>query len=583
MMRPKYILVIFLFTIGFLSCKNQIEITESTIHIRLKKDPDKLHPLIFPNPVSREIYQYIHVPLADYNPKTLALEPVLIKEMPIEKAIDSGTYAGGVAFELEFKNEAKWDDGSPITVKDYLFTMKVINLPMTDAGNYRDFTSNIKDIVPDPSNDRKFTVIFGHAYLLSLEAAVNIPLYPKYIYDHLNVLDDYDFKDITDENKEQLQKDVKLVQFAETFNSAAFSREIVSGAGPYKLVSWTADQNIVLEKKADYWADDIDIAELQQGPDKMIFHIIPDEVTAIAQLRNGGLDVINELSAKAYSELENDPVLKEKFDFFHPALIKQYYILLNNSDEILKDRNVRKALAHLLDVNGIIKNFEEGKATRTTGPIHPLKKTNNTDLLPINYDLDSARVLLYNAGWEDSNLDGKLDKNIKGKLINLEIEILITGQELGKNIALLLQENARKVGMDIKITEKDMKLIRAENVRTRKFQLIPSILSQDLQKWDDLSRWVSTNNTPDGGNEISYSNQEVDALINKIPLTHDEVERIAIYKEIQYHIYQDQACIFLYAPEERMVVSKSWKASATAKRPGYLANTFTFAGVGIVK
>jgi len=582
MLRPKYILVIFLFTVGFLSCKNQADITESTIHIRLKKDPDKLNPLIFPNPVAREVYQYIHVPLADYNPQTLALEPILIKTMPKETVIDSGEYAGGVAFDIEFKNEAKWDDGSPITVKDYIFTMKAINLPMTDAGNYRDFTTNITDIVLDPSDDHKCTVIFSHDYMLGLETVVNIPLYPRYVYDSLNVLGSYNFKDINDKNKDRLQMDEKLIQFAEAFNSAKFSRDKVSGAGPYRVVSWTADQSIVLEKKADYWANKTAVAELEQGPDKMIFHIIPDEVAAIAQLRNGNIDVINEVSAKAYTELEKDPTIKDKLDFFHPSLIKQYYILMNNGDEILKDRLIRKALAHLLDIQSIIQNFEDGKATRTTGPIHPLKKTYNAELKPITFDLDTAAALLKKAGWTDSNHDGKLEKNINGKPVNLEIEILITGQELGKNIALLLQENARKVGVDIKITEKDMKLIRAENVRTRKFQLIPSILSQDLQQWDDLSRWHSTNNNPNGGNEISYNNQEVDALINKIPSTKEDQERIAIYKEIQRHLYDDQACIFLYAPEERIVVSKKWKATATAKRPGYLANTFAYMGVGVV-
>lgn len=580
MYHQKYLLFLLLF-IGFVSCKTNTDTQESVINIRLKKDPDRLNPLISPNPISREVYQYIHLPLANYNPESLQLEPVLIKHIPTEMAIDTGDYQGGTAFDIEFKDEAKWDNGSPITVKDYIFTMKAINLPLTDAGKYRSLTENITDIIPDPVNERKCRVIFAHDYMLALETCVNIELYPQYFYDSLNLLGTYSFKDFTDKNSEQLKNDPTLQKFATNFNSNIYSRDKISGSGPYKFVSWTANQYIVLEKKENYWAKNSNLPDLMQGPHKMIFHIIPDEISALAQLKEGNIDLMNEVSADAYADLEKDPSSKKKFQFFHPALIKQYYILMNNEDETLKDINVRKALAHLIDVESMMKNFEQDKAIRTTGPIHPLKKTYNTLLEPIPYNLETAKDLLAESGWTDSNQDGKLDKTTKGINKNLELEILITGQELGKNLALLLQESARKIGVDIKITEKDMKLIRAENVRNRKYQLIPSILSQDLQTWDDMSKWNSENNTPEGGNEIAYKNREVDALINKIPETKDEEERIDLYKKIQEYIYNDQACIFLYAPEERIIINKNWKATATARRPGYLANTFQYVGVTV--
>ncbi|HRO08911.1 MAG TPA: ABC transporter substrate-binding protein [Saprospiraceae bacterium] len=573
----KYLLIS-VFLIGLVSCKNSTDTPESILHIRLKKDPDRLNPLLFPNPVAREVYQYIYVPLADYNPASLQLEPVLIQQMPEEIAIDTGIYKGGIAFDIEFREDARWDNGSPVTANDYIFTLKAINLPMTDAGKYRSFTENITDIIPDPSDTRKCRVIFDKDYMLALETCTNLELYPQYFFDSLNILGAYPYNKFTDKNKKQLQEDKTLQGFAESFNSTVYSRDKISGAGPYRFVSWTADQNIVLEKKPDYWAKKTSISNLEQGPDKIIFHVIVDEITALAQLKSGNIDVMNEVSSDAYNDLENDPVMKQKLQFFHPSLTKQYYILINNDDEILKDIHVRKALAHLIDTDNIINKFEHGKAVRTTGPVHPLKATNNSSLKPVAFDIEMAKNLLVSSGWSDSDRDGILDKMVQGKKQNLEIEILITGQELGKNIALLLQENARKAGIAIKITEKDMKLIRSEHVRTRKYQLIPSILSQDVQIWDDLSRWNSANNTPDGANDIAYKNAETDQLIDKIPSTKNANERIELYKKIQQLIYDDQACIFLYAPEERIIISGKWKASATSKRPGYMANTFQYTG-----
>jgi ABC-type oligopeptide transport system substrate-binding subunit len=137
--------------------------------------------------------------------------------------------------------------------------------------------------------------------------------------------------------------------------------------------------------------------------------------------------------------------------------------------------------------------------------------------------------------------------------------------------------------MDIKITEKDFKLIRLENIKTRKYHLIPTIISQDLQQWDDLSKWHSANDTPDGSNDMSYRNPTTDKLIDEILTTKDDKLRTSLYQKIQQQIYDDQPVVFLYAPEERIIVSKKWSSSATAKRPGYLANTFKYAGAGIAK
>ena len=64
-------------------------------------------------------------------------------------SIDTGLYTGGIYFDIELSNDAKWDNGSPITAEDYLFTIKAINLPLTNAGKYREITQNITDVLAD--------------------------------------------------------------------------------------------------------------------------------------------------------------------------------------------------------------------------------------------------------------------------------------------------------------------------------------------------------------------------------------------------------------------------------------------------
>lgn len=577
-----FLLSLFLL-VSLLSCKKDKTKDDNTIHIRLKKDPERINPLLFPNPTSREIYQYIHLPLADFDPDDLELSPILIDKIPTEMGIDTGKYKGGVYFDISILPEAKWDNGNPITAEDYIFTIKAINLPLSNAAKYREVTQNITDIIPDISDPKKFRVIFAKDYILALEAAVNVEIYPRYVYDSLNVMSNYNFADLVDDNEQTFKADSALVQFADRFNSNAFSRDVISGSGPYKFVSWTSDQNIVLEKKENYWGVSQTHQSLKQGPDKMVFHIIADELAAVSQLRGGSIDVINEISADSYKELSDDPASKNNFSFYHPALIKHYFININNQDPILSDKNVRRALAHLVDVNNIISNLENGMGIRSVGPVHPIKKTFNKDLVPIPFDPAKATELLTQSGWKDDDKDGILEKMVNGKKANLDIEMLISGQELGKKLALMMQESAKNVGINLRITEKDFKLIRAENLKTRKFQLVPAVISQDIIAWDDLNKWHSENDTPDGSNEMSYRNKVTDDMIDKILITKDVNERIGLYKKIQEQIYNDQPAIFLYAPEEKIVISKKWNSSATAKRPGYVANTFTLSGVKVLQ
>jgi peptide/nickel transport system substrate-binding protein len=564
------------------ACKGDINPEDNTVNIRLKKDPERVNPLIFPNPTAREVYQYIHLPLADFDPESLELTPLLIKSIPTEMNIDTGAYKGGIYFDVEILDDAKWDNGSPITAEDYIFTIKAINLPLTNAGKYREITQNITDIIADPGNPTSFRVIFAKDYMLALETAVNVEIYPRYFYDSLNILAKYGFKEINEENEEKLKGDSELVRFADHFNSNDLSRNKMSGAGPYKFVSWTADQSIVLEKKNDYWAKDIKSPALQQGPSKIVFHIIPDELTAVTQLKAGSIDIINEITAESYAELSNDETENKKYNFYHPSLMKHYYISINNQDPKLSDKNVRLALAHLIDVENVIKNLENGMAVRSVGPIHPIKKTYNKTLAPIKFDLDAANKLLNTAGWKDTDNNGIIDKSIGGKKVDMELEILVSSQPLGKKIAIMLQESAAKAGIKIQITEKDFKLIRAENLKTRKYHLVPAVLSQDIIAWDDLSKWHSENDTPDGSNDMSYRSVKTDELIDKIIVTKSDTERIGLYQQIQEQIYQDQPVIFLYSPQEKIIISKKWASSSTVKRPGYMANTFTLAGSSVL-
>ncbi len=569
---------VFILLIIFLcSCKGdqpKIE-TDNTLDIAIRREPKMLNPYLNPTVIAREVYQYIFVPMADFDPVTYELRPILIKSIPEGEKIEEGPYAGGTKYSLEFKEEAKWDNGTPVTGKDFLFSLKAIKHPGTNTANYKNYLKWVSDVIVDPSNERKVDIFFKEYYILAKELAATLQVYPQYIYDPQNVLDEVSLTDLGGPDAEKIvESNPRLSAFASEFNSVKFSRETAINAGPYELTEWISNQSIILKRKEDYWASETDNPFLQSYPEKIVFHIIPDETSSITQVKEGNIDLIMNVSSSSYIDLKENGVYGSQFQFLTQELMKFYYIAINNSKPELADPDIRRALAKLNDVPKLIELLENGLGSQTVGIFNTKKAYYNSSLKPINLDIAGAKEIFEAEGWSDSNNDGSVDKVLNGKHVEMDLDIHITGSELSKNVALLLQENAKKAGVKINIITKKYVDIKRDNLKTRDYDLIPLLLSQDLALDDPYGKWHSDNDDPTKANDVSYNSEKADNLIDNIRSARDDESRNKYYKELQEVMYNDQPVIFLYNPVERIILSNRWEGKSTLKRPGYLGNTF---------
>jgi len=558
--------------ISICGCKPDKNVQQhiSELNIRISKDPAKLNPIFNPSSSAREVFQYIYLPLADYHPEDLILSPILIEEIPEEKSDDDN-----IIYTVNIREDAVWSDGQPITGLDYAFTVKAIKLPLSNTGAWRSLVNNIKDVKVDPSNPKQFSIYVDKNYMLALEVCLTIDLLPAHIYDKENALAVINVSDDFIVNEAIYQKDASIMQFVNFFNSPEASRDILEGAGPYQLSNWNTNQSIILQKKKAYWGDKYpDIPFLRAGVEKMIFKMMPDDNTAVTSLKNGEVDIITLRNSDVFANLRKEDEASDKFQFFTPAIIRYYYIALNNDRPQLQDKNVRRALAHLLDIDKIINTIDYGLGRRTIGHFNPAKAYYNDKLAPIGYDAEQAKKLLQNAGWQDTDNNGILDKQIDGKKEELSIEILISGNALGESVALLFQNNAKEVGVNINITRKKSSLISKEHTSTRKYDMAALAIVQDASPDDPYSRWHSSMAIPGERNYANYRSEAADKIIEQIRETRDEEKRSYLYLRLQEIMYEDQPVIFLYTPQKKIVVSNDIQASSTAKRPGYLANTF---------
>lgn len=566
--------------------KNQ----ENTVYARLPADPDRLNLLLSTNVYARVVNEQIFLYLLHFDPRTLELSPQLAKSRPEVREITEGPYRGGVAYTFEIHDEAVWDNGRPITGEDFEFTLKALFNPKVNAANVRAYLDYIKEVRIDPANPRRFTVLTDQKYIIGETAVSNIPVLPEYAYDPNELMKNVALTHLTDpayverlvnptDPDEQLEPERQAIQeFADAFNSPRYSREkgFITGAGPYTFEEWETGQRIVLNRKKDWWGDQLSeqFPLLQAYPDKLSFLIIPDQSAAVVALKDQQIDVTGQIDAKDFVDLRDNELINRLYKLHTPSSLGYYFIGLNNKKPRLSDKRVRRALAHLVDVPALIDDLFYGLAERTVGPFHPAKPYYHKELPPIEYDPEKARSLLAEAGWEDSNGNGIADKEINGVLTEMELEYKISASSnFANSQALLFQDNAKKAGVKVNIVPKEF-TVMIDDTKKRDYELYSGAWAQDPVIDDPKQLWHSESDTPDGGNRVSFTNAEADRLIEEIRVTLDEGERNRLYKEFQELIYEEQPYIFLFAPLERIAISKRFKAESSARRPGFMVNRF---------
>jgi peptide/nickel transport system substrate-binding protein len=416
----------------------------------------------------------------------------------------------------------------------------------------------------DPSNERRFTVYIEKEVASAKTITCNFAIYPRHHYDPQNWLGSYTFEDL---KIDSIGGEAAL--FGQRFNSSTLSRDSVMGSGCYYLASWTSGQSMVLKKSEDWWTKDI----LQANPDKITYVIVPDETTAITLLKSGEVDIMSRVNPTVFAELRADS--SEDLAFHTPAIMQYYYLALNNGGSRLKDKKVRRALAHLLDLDQLSKILMADLAQPIAGPIHPSKSYYNTDLTPIPFDPEKSKTLLSEAGWVDTDGNALVDKMIDGKRQDLSLDILVTQKQLGQNLARILKENAEKVGIEINIQVQEWGQI-LKKISARDFDIV-AMATRQAPGIDDLYQgWHTAGIGPDGRNVCGFGTEISDSLIVELRSTEDVGKRDVLFKEIQSIIYDEQPMIFLFAPTETIICRKDLDLIISSRRPGYFETTAKF-------
>ncbi len=515
--------IFFIFIILFSSCSDAPKRKNNAFNFNIGGEPTTLNPLASADGYSQTVQSYIFESLLDRDSDSFEWKKLLATEWTISE--------DKKVFEFKLREGVKWHDGVELTAEDVKYSYDVIFTDEFKAVQYRSYYEAIKSVDVIDKYRVRFTV--KDDYFQNFDVCAGLTVLPKHFYS----------------NKE---------------NKKEFGRKLI-GTGAYLMSKYDKGQKIILVKNPNWWGNsDIEQKETNNFS-KIVLKFAKEENVQLELLKKGDIDFLTlqpeGFVKKTVGGVWDKKVIKVKTQNKSP---KGYnFIAWNFKHPILKDREVRKALSMLLNRPLILDKFEFNLSEPATGPIYVQSDYANQNVKPVEYDPKNALKILNQAGWNDSDKNGILDKVINGKRVDLSLTILEPASDMMK-VLTILKEDARKVGVDINLKNIEwnsfVKLLDEKN-----FEGVRLAWGAGGVEWDPKQVWHSSSSIGAGSNFISYSNKEVDTLIDQARKIYDRDKRIEILKKVHQLIADDYPYVFFFNRNYTLYVhtKKVWKPKDT--------------------
>ena len=227
----------------------------------------------------------------------------------------------------------------------------------------------------------------------------------------------------------------------------------------------------------------------------------------------------------------------------------------NLEDPKFQDARVRRAINYAVNKEEIIDTVLFGLGRVTTGPFMMDSWAYDKSIEPAPHDTAKAKELLSQAGWQDTDSDGWVDRD--GRIF--EFTVLVNQGNLDRlKTAEMIQGYLKSIGIRMKIRVLEWSAMINEFINKRRFEaiLMGWFLARDPDNYDI---WHSSKTREGEFNFINYSNAEVDRLLEEGRRTFDQSKRTEIYHKVHRLIDNAQPYLFLYSAETLPIVHKRFR------------------------
>jgi peptide/nickel transport system substrate-binding protein len=467
-------------------------LTASTLNLSMTSSPSRLNPILSNDTASSEISDWLFNGLFKYdkngNP-TVDLASSYYFETPTKLIV-------------KLRNNVLWHDNVRFTAKDVIFTYEQIINPKV----FNSIKSNFTEVQSVKAlDDFTLEIIYKEPYFKAIETWF-VGILPYH-----------------------LLKDEKDLM------TSSFNKNPI-GTGSYKLKEFKTGEDIELIANENYF-------EGKPKIEKILYKFLPDPNTSFLYLKQKKLDIGGLDPIQADRQIDSD--FKNTYTILQKQSFTFAYLGFNLNNEKFKNKKVREALSLAINRQELVDILFFGYGKVCNGPFLPGSFAYNDDIKPISQDINKAKKLLKEAGYDENN--------------PLIFEVVTnTGNDTRINAAQIMQYQLQKAGVIMKIRVMEWQAFLNTVVHPRNFEAI--LLGWALALMPDAyPLWHSSSAKLGGFNLVSYKNEEVDRLIENGMGTINRDELSIIYKKIFKLISDDLPYLFLYIPDGITVINKNIK------------------------
>ena len=382
----------------------------------------------------------------------------------------------GLTLTFHLHEGVKWHDGEPFSSEDVKWTFDKIRTEGYQSNSFK----QLSEITCPDENTVVFHLSEPNSGIVATIGWLGTFIMPKHIYD----TPDYDW----------------------STNPANFQPV---GTGPFKFVEHKKGVSITLERNDEYWGDTPIL-------DKIIFSIIPDEMTAYQAFLQ---DEVDYLGTGVPSTNTNDFDDNPDYEVYLQLSMNRLYLAFNFEDEHFSKPEVRKAVAMGVDRQMIYDRVANGVGGVAETFISPMAEDFADDRYTMpEHNVEQARKLLEQAGYT---------ANADGYYFSMEFSVFENGNY--KEIAEIIQQNLKEIGIDMRINMMDYAIWTEKVKQNKEYQMTMSAGYQG----PDVSGIAGRVSTHGSNNFMNFSNARLDECLEEALKTSDHETRKAYYSEVQ--------------------------------------------------
>ena len=464
-------------------------------------EPDSLHPIRSTDAYAKIIHDHVLDSFLKRNLETFKWDPHLAEKWTVSE--------DGKTFTFTLRKGVTWHDGKPLTAQDVVFSFNAYKDPSFGGARFVSYFEHIESATILDEHRVQFKA--SKIYIGNLET----------IGETMRIIPEHIYKD----------KEKKL-------------NNTLIGSGPYKLKRYDKSKQLILEQNQDWWGRTVknNLHQIKT----IVFKFIENENDQLIRMAAGDLDFLRLSSESYYKKTDKAPwgdtVLKKKIKNKAPAGYS--FIAWNLKNPLFQDKKVRKALVYLANRKLMNEKFQYSQAKLATGPWYLWNEYADPSVSPIPFDPEQARKLLKEAGWKDTDKNGVLDKVINNQKSEFRFTLIFPNKDLEKYFTLY-QQDLKKSGIIMSLRFMDWQAF-IKKMTEKQFTAVSLAWRTYTTDVDPKQIWHSESAMEKGSNFISYSNPQVDQLIDSARTEMNKEKRIPILRQVYRIIADDAPYLFLF-------------------------------------